>query len=68
MKGLETLDVSYNKLTGLPGEIMLLENLKFFKFDGNEMSFPPPDVMMQDMQIVYKFLKGDESSSPPTPT
>jgi hypothetical protein len=38
---------------------MHLAELKNFSFEGNTFAFPPSDVMMQDMKVVYKFLRGE---------
>ena len=59
LTNLETLSVEDNFLTGIPGEIMRLKRLhdsNNFKFAGNDIKFPPPEIQMQDMPVMYKFL------------
>ncbi|KAJ1490024.1 hypothetical protein T484DRAFT_1884865, partial [Baffinella frigidus] len=54
---LETLAVDYNQITAIPGEVMLLEHLDNFRYTGNNIAFPPREVQVQDLRVVYKFLR-----------
>lgn len=44
MKSLKVLAVSRNKLEQLPVSLGQISSLNMLKFDGNELSFPPPEV------------------------
>ncbi|XP_012458053.1 plant intracellular Ras-group-related LRR protein 6 [Gossypium raimondii] len=61
------LDVSYNKITGLPDSIGCLKKLQKLCVEGNPLVSPPMEVFEQSLQAVKEYLseKMKAGQSPP---
>jgi len=61
LKDLERLNLVWNRLTRLPVELAQCTKLSHLALEGNDLIFPPPEIVRQGTRAILTFLRASTS-------
>jgi len=57
---LHRIDLSHNKLTEIPYEVVKLERLQTLDVSYNIMIFPPPEICSASLDVLIAYIKNEQ--------